>query len=348
VDANAVTTGAGYGRWIFNRYLAEQHTSGVVRTIWENLAPLPSPDGSSDIPMLPVINTTIGGGLPTDFLGFARRVYLQQNWPQAFDQTTAKLRYVPVSPSYSSYPVNSLSTPNPKTTLERYSFEYYRFVPASLPINAPLTISVNGTPAIAARAFKKDSSGTVTEYTFSNTYPSSLSIPNVNGAAEIVLLLVNTSGDTTQNANFSTDGTTQNTDPVIATPGPVPATITPITSGGGSSGGGGCFIATAAYGSYLHPQVQILRDFRDTWLLTNAPGRAFVSLYYRLSPPVAECISQHGTLRLLVRLQLTPIILAIAHPAAAGALLLAALCGMGSRRIRLRKMMYNVHRNQAV
>jgi hypothetical protein len=92
--------------------------------------------------------------------------------------------------------------------------------------------------------------------------------------------------------------------------------------------------------------VQILRDFRDNRLLTNAPGRAFVALYYRLSPPVAEFIAQHAALRMLVRLLLTPIVLTIAHPAAAGALLLAAACGMAGC-VRLRKIRFNVHRNHA-
>ena len=210
VDANAVATGAGYGRWIFNRYLAELHTSDIVRTFWQNLASIPSPDGSSDIPMLPVINTTLNGALPTDFLGFARRVYRQNEWPLAYDKTSSHLLYKPVA-TYLGYPVNSLSLPKPEVFLEQYSFAYYQF---AIPTTSVLTLFVNGTQAIAARAFRKDSAGNITEFTFSTTYPSSVSIPNANTATEIVLLLVNTSGNTTQNANFSTDGTVLATAPV--------------------------------------------------------------------------------------------------------------------------------------
>jgi hypothetical protein len=295
--------------------------------------------------MLPVINTVLAGGLPADFLGFARRVYLQQQWPQTFDQTATQLLYIPVS-TYSSSPVNSLSTAAPKASLEQYSFAYYKFIPAAFP-GGSLTISVNGTPAIAARAFRTDSLGNISEFTFSNVYPSSVSIPNPGLAAEIVLLLVNTSGDTTQNANFSTDGSLQSPDPVTPTTPTTPAPAPPPAASGGGGGGGGCFIATAAYGSYLHPQVRILRDFRDTRLLTNAPGRAFVKLYYRLSPPVAAFIAQHAALRLLVRLLLTPIVLAVAHPAAAGVLLLMVACGMAGRA-RMRRPFSEVHQDQAV
>jgi len=305
VDDNALLTGAGYGRWIFNRYLAEQHSATIVRTFWELLAPLPSPDGVNDIPMLPVINSALGGTLPSDVLGFARRVYLQQDWPLAFDKTTSLLRYVPVSPSYSTYPVNSSSVPAPFASLEQYSFVYYKFLPAVLPGDA-LNILVNGTGAIAARAFRKDSlTQNISEFAFLNTYPASVTIPNVSGASEIVLLLVNTSGNTTQNANFSTDGTFVATAPITPTTDPPP----PGPSGSSGGGGGGaCFIATAAYGSYLHKDVRTLRAFRDQWLLTNPPGRAFVALYYRLSPPVADLVSQHDALKLLVRLLLTPVI----------------------------------------
>jgi hypothetical protein len=345
VDANAVTTGAGYGRWIFNRYLTEQHSTGLVRTIWENLAPLNSSDGISDIPMLPVINAALAGGLPADFLGFARRVYLQREWPQTFDKTTTRLQYIPVS-TYSVNPVNSLLTPKPEAFLEQYSFAYYRFLPASFP-GSLMTVSLNATPAVAARAFKKDNLGNITEYSFPNAYPSFVSIQIDAATTEVVLLLVNTSGNSTQNANFSTDGSLQNPSPVTPTPSPAPpaAAVTPILSSGG--GGGGCFIATAAYGSYLHPQVRLLRDFRDTRLLTNAPGRAFVALYYRFSPPLAGYIAQHAGLRLLVRLLLTPIVLTVAHPGAAGALLLALVCVM-SGRVRSRRQWADIRPGQAV
>ena len=70
-----------------------------------------------------------------------------------------------------------------------------------------------------------------------------------------------------------------------------------------------CFIATAAYGSFLDPHVQILRLFRDRYLLSHESGRVFVRLYYHYSPQVAEFIAAQPVLRLLVRFILLPIIL---------------------------------------
>jgi YVTN family beta-propeller protein len=97
------------------------------------------------------------------------------------------------------------------------------------------------------------------------------------------------------------------------------------TGTGGSDGSTtnvSCFIATAAYGSYLDPHVEALRDFRDEYLLTNAAGKAFVEWYYDNSPPVAEFISQHEGLRLLVRLLLTPVVYGVMYPATALMLLI--------------------------
>lgn len=62
-----------------------------------------------------------------------------------------------------------------------------------------------------------------------------------------------------------------------------------------------CFIATAAMGDVDAPQVHALRCFRDEVLMESGPGRAFVKVYYRLSPPAARFIADRPLLRAAVR-----------------------------------------------
>jgi hypothetical protein len=98
---------------------------------------------------------------------------------------------------------------------------------------------------------------------------------------------------------------------------------------------GNCFIATAAYGSYLEPEVKVLRAFRDEYLLTNAPGRAFVAWYYRTSPPFAAALRSSDTGRTLVRAGLAPLIFSIKHPFALF-IILTISCGLPLQLIRAR------------
>ncbi len=62
-----------------------------------------------------------------------------------------------------------------------------------------------------------------------------------------------------------------------------------------------CFIATAAYGTSLHGDIDVLRDFRDEYLIPNPAGRAFVKIYYDTSPPLANAIRDNEGLRTAVR-----------------------------------------------
>jgi len=62
-----------------------------------------------------------------------------------------------------------------------------------------------------------------------------------------------------------------------------------------------CFIATAAYGTPLHEDIDFLRDFRDAYLMTNPIGRTFVKIYYTTSPPIADVIRENEGLRTIVR-----------------------------------------------
>jgi rhodanese-related sulfurtransferase len=69
---------------------------------------------------------------------------------------------------------------------------------------------------------------------------------------------------------------------------------------------GRCFIATAAFSSDTEGRVRTLRDFRDAYLKPDSTGSSFVSLYYKVSPPIAEFIDDHPTLKPVVRAGLLP------------------------------------------
>jgi hypothetical protein len=94
----------------------------------------------------------------------------------------------------------------------------------------------------------------------------------------------------------------------VASLASAPAQPAVISTSSGGGGGGGCFIATAAFGSPLAPQVHLLREVRDRYLLPYRPGRIVVQWYYSVSPPIADVIGRSDALRAVVRFTLMPFI----------------------------------------
>ncbi len=76
--------------------------------------------------------------------------------------------------------------------------------------------------------------------------------------------------------------------------------------------GGGCLIATAAYGSEMAPQVQLLREIRDNQLMNTESGSAFMSgfneLYYTFSPTIADMERENPMFKEIVKAGLTPML----------------------------------------
>lgn len=93
----------------------------------------------------------------------------------------------------------------------------------------------------------------------------------------------------------------------------------------------GCFIATAAYGSYSASPVQALREFRDRYLVTTASGRAFVSWYYTYGPRGAQFLNEHPEWKPVVRAALLPAVgvaLFLTHTSSWTKVLVVLMIGM--------------------
>lgn len=58
-----------------------------------------------------------------------------------------------------------------------------------------------------------------------------------------------------------------------------------------------CFIATATMGSYDHPEVMELRNFRDNWILEKKWGEGFVAWYYHYGSIAAKSIEKSFVLK---------------------------------------------------
>lgn len=64
----------------------------------------------------------------------------------------------------------------------------------------------------------------------------------------------------------------------------------------------GCYIATMAYGDYDHPQVHVLRHFRDENLSKTALGRSFIKYYYMVSPYLVATLGSRERVNKVTRI----------------------------------------------
>ena len=76
--------------------------------------------------------------------------------------------------------------------------------------------------------------------------------------------------------------------------------------------GGGCLIATATFGSELAPQVQMLRELRDSTVLNTASGTSFMmgfnQFYYSFSPTIADWERENEVFKETVKVAITPLL----------------------------------------
>jgi hypothetical protein len=104
---------------------------------------------------------------------------------------------------------------------------------------------------------------------------------------------------------------------LVVVPGSKVSTSTNESSENESSEeGGGCLIATAAYGSEMSPQVQLLREIRDNQLMNTEAGKSFMSgfneMYYSFSPTIADMERENPMFKEVVKLGLTPMLSSLA------------------------------------
>ena len=210
-----------------------------------------------------------------------------------------------------------------------------------IPAGAPyISFSMEG-PGVAAQLAALGVGADVRAYTYNTTMVQDgvniLDLGNQKDWAEVMTFALSrdtvAAGDDTIAATFALASV------IVASNGAPIATTLLGTAVGGGGGGGSCFIATAAYGTPLADDINVLRAVRDSYLLNNAVGAAFVDTYYRLSPSVADAVANNALLKAAVRTLLAPVVIVgnfiLAMPGASLFLLFACV-GLAVSRIRRR------------
>lgn len=95
-----------------------------------------------------------------------------------------------------------------------------------------------------------------------------------------------------------------NEDPLFKSISSLPTSLLDLPKTRSSNDVSACFIATAAYSTSFHPDLDTFRQFRDNRLLTNIVGKLLVSLYYTISPSLARHIEKQPAIKHFLRRKL--------------------------------------------
>lgn len=179
-----------YGRWIFNRFLAERHTPLLIREVWEELGRRKPPADWSDIPMIPLIDTALGKrgtAVDRELAAFADTLH-RGGW----SSHTGDVELIPVGhpEEFRDYPATSAGV----LALPPYAFAYYRFFPSATS-PAHLKLELPGLSGNAtAVAYRTAMDGSVTSFPLDRA-TGSIVIPSFGvGEAYEVGLAVSSNG----------------------------------------------------------------------------------------------------------------------------------------------------------
>lgn len=207
-----------------------------------------------------------------------------------------------------------------------------------VPPTSPVIVEIEG-PGVAAHLAALGAGAGVYGYTYNTTFGQDASgnITDIGDQADWAeVLSFALSRDVVQVGDDTVVATFALASVIFGSNGaPLTTTLGGGAAGGGGGGGGTCFIATAAYGTPLANDINVLRAVRDSYMLNNAVGAAFVDTYYRLSPPVADAVANNALLKAAVRTLLTPVVIVssfvLAMPGASLLLLLGCAALVVSR-----------------
>lgn len=282
-----------YGTMIWAEYLSKVYGDDIIKAIWQRIISETALTAISD--ELSSQGTTFGD---------AFKSFQVTNYKKDYTDGT----YYPLmkhEATYTSYPQSITGT------VDHLASRYYAFKADETASSLSLTFNNMNSGNLAVKLVLNKVAGGYDEQDATlNSAEVTSQVPNFGTSStysKVVLIVMNTSSST-DGEGFA-----------------IEANKTSNSSGG--DGDGGCFIATAAYGSYLDPHVKILRDFRDHYLLTNPVGRTFVKFYYKTSPPIAYYIEKHEAAKIATRWVLTPLVYVAKYPEKTILLLSLAIAG---------------------